>query len=65
MSLDLNVYVHQIDDAVIPKWIERMNQMGSKPQSEGGLPPSSQMHFTRPSNISIKERLHNAQIQTD
>lgn len=28
MSLDYNVYVHQIDDAIIPKWIERMNRMG-------------------------------------
>ncbi|NQY31330.1 MAG: hypothetical protein HRT69_17930 [Flavobacteriaceae bacterium] len=26
MSLDLNVYVKQIDDEIIPKWIERMNQ---------------------------------------
>ena len=26
MSLDLNVYVKQIDDTIIPKWIERMNQ---------------------------------------
>jgi len=26
MSLDLNVYVKQIDDSIIPKWIERMNQ---------------------------------------
>lgn len=26
MSLDLNVYVKQIDDTIIPKWIDRMNQ---------------------------------------
>ncbi|RMB56603.1 hypothetical protein EAX61_13435 [Dokdonia sinensis] len=26
MSLDLNVYVKKIDDSIIPKWIERMNQ---------------------------------------
>jgi hypothetical protein len=26
VSLDLNVYVKQIDDTIIPKWIERMNQ---------------------------------------
>ena len=26
MSLDLNVYVKQIDDSIIPKWMERMNQ---------------------------------------
>ena len=30
MSLDFNVYVPQIDDTIIPKWIERMNQMGMK-----------------------------------
>lgn len=28
MSLEFNVYVAQIDDSIIPKWIERMNQMG-------------------------------------
>ncbi len=27
MSLDLNVYVKQIDDSIIPKWIDRMNQL--------------------------------------
>lgn len=26
MSLDLNVYVKQIDNSIIPKWIVRMNQ---------------------------------------
>jgi hypothetical protein len=26
MSLDLNVYVKKIDDTIIPKWMERMNQ---------------------------------------
>ena len=26
MSLDLNVYVKQIDDSIISKWIDRMNQ---------------------------------------
>jgi hypothetical protein len=26
MSLDLNVYVDRIDDQIIPKWIERMNE---------------------------------------
>ncbi|PHQ59062.1 MAG: hypothetical protein COC08_09285, partial [Maribacter sp.] len=26
MSLDLNVYIDKIDDQIIPKWIERMNE---------------------------------------
>ncbi len=26
MSLDINLYVKQIDDSLIPKWIDRMNQ---------------------------------------
>ncbi len=26
MSLDLNVYVKQIDDSIISEWIDRMNQ---------------------------------------
>ena len=26
MSLDLNVYVEKIEDEIIPKWINRLNQ---------------------------------------
>ncbi len=63
MSLDLNVYVKQVDDSIIPKWIDRMNQFDmecdihpdfSFTDHSGFLP--FKIKFKNPKNQEFKDK---------